>query len=197
VGDWGSSTNEFIPPPPLEEEGGDIANFGLCLWGGVFAGDPTVTLSPVSVFTESPAVMAVKSLFFFRNTRLSLSLSVLGGKGDDFLRRTLAMLAERPTDADEAWEVVVQLEVELDATVDEAGAKLDEVDDDGVVCVVGDAGIVAFERCTQPPSSRPGLVPISPAELDLLAAPPIPGPLFIPPLIPPPPPHPIPMTLGR
>jgi len=98
VGDWGGPANELDPPsPPPEDEGEDLSpsrvNCGF--WACVFPGDPTTIPSPVSVFVD----VAAKSLFFFRNTLLSLSLSVLGGKGHDFPRKTLA---ERPIDADEA-----------------------------------------------------------------------------------------------
>ena len=110
-------------------------------------------------------VFAPKSLGRFLNTRLSLSLSELGGKGDDFPK---SILVGRVTDADEAE---VKVDVELPAVDGDAEAEADNDDDDAVLVVPG------FKR------GAPGLdlVLISPAELDLLGLIPIANPPPIPP----------------
>jgi len=125
-------------------------------------------VDPFAVGLSSVWTLAPKSLGRFLNTRLSLSLSELGGKGDDFPN---IILAGRVTDAEEAE---VKVDVELPAVDGDAEAEADSDGDDAVVLVPGLKRVV------------PGLdlVLISPAELDLLGPIPIANP------DPPPPPAP-------
>jgi hypothetical protein len=79
-----------------------------------------------SVWTFAP-----KSLGRFFNTRLSLSLSEPGGKGDDFPN---IIHAERAADAEEAE---VKVDVELPAVGVDVDAEADNEGDDAVVLVPG------------------------------------------------------------
>ena len=117
-------------------------------------------VNPFAARLSSVWTFVPKSLGRFLNTRLSLSLSELGGKGDDFPN---IILAERATDADEAE---VKVDVELPAVDGDADADADNEGDDTVVLVPGlKRGVPGLD-----------LVLISPAELDLLGPIPIANP---------------------
>ena len=109
-------------------------------------------------------VFAPKSLGRFLNTRLSLSLSELGGKGDDFPK---SILVGRVTDADEA-------EVKVDVELPAVDADNDNNGDDAVLVLRLKRGVPGLD-----------VVLISPAELDLLGPIPIANIPLPPPRLPP------------
>lgn len=140
-------------------------------------------VDPFVVAATSFEIFIPKSLGRFLNTRLSLSLSELGGKGYDFAN---SILAGRATDADEPEpaDAEVKVDVELPAVDEEAETEADNDVDDAVVLVPGfKRGEVGLD-----------LVLISPAELDLLGVIPIAYPPPPPPL---PPPVPIPPSMSE
>jgi hypothetical protein len=99
---------------------------------------------------SSVLIFAPKSLGRFLNTRLSLSLSEPGGKGDDFPN---IILAGRATDTEDAE---VNVNVELPAVDGDADAEVDNDGDDAAVLVPGfKQGVPGLDLVLISPAENP------------------------------------------